>query len=60
MTRLYVAKDNRLPVRVEQFDFPAKTGAQPAILEQYTYLNVKANVGLKDIDFDVENPAYDF
>ncbi|MBI1310584.1 DUF1571 domain-containing protein [bacterium] len=60
MTRLYVEKDNKLPVRVEQFDFPAKTGAQPAIVEQYTYLNVKTNVGLKDIDFDVKNPAYEF
>lgn len=60
MTRLYVAKENKLPVRVEQFDFPTKTGAQPAILEQYTYLNIKANVGLKDVDFDVKNPAYEF
>ncbi len=60
MTRLYVAKENQMPVRVEQFDFPAKTGAQPAIIEQYTYSNVKTNVGLKDIDFDTENPAYEF
>ncbi|MHC4874963.1 MAG: DUF1571 domain-containing protein [Planctomycetota bacterium] len=60
MTRLYVAKENKLPVRVEQFDFPSKTGAKPAIVEQYTYLNVKPNVGLKDIDFDTKNPAYEF
>lgn len=60
MTRLYVNKANMFPVRVEQFDFPSKTGAQPVILEQYTYLNVKPNLGLKDVDFDVENPAYDF
>ncbi len=60
MTRLYVGKKTAFPVRVEQFDFPTKTGAKPAILEQYTYLNVKANGGLKDIDFDVKNPGYDF
>lgn len=60
MTRLYVDKKTAFPVRVEQFDFPTKTGAKPAILEQYTYLNVKANGGLKDIDFDVKNPGYDF
>jgi hypothetical protein len=60
MTRLYVDKKTAFPVRVEQFDFPTKTGAKPAILEQYTYLNVKANGGLKDIDFDVKNESYDF
>lgn len=60
MTRMYVNKKDAFPVRVEQFDFPAKTGAKPAILEQYTYLNVKPNLGLKDIDFDVKNPNYEF
>lgn len=60
MTRLYVDKKTSFPVRVEQFDFPTKAGAQPVILEQYTYLNVKPNAGLKDIDFDVKNPAYEF
>ena len=60
MTRLYVNKENSFPVRVEQFDFPTKAGAQPAILEQYTYLDVKPNAGLHDIDFDVKNPSYDF
>jgi len=60
LTRLYVDKKTAFPVRVEQFDFPTKTGAKPAILEQYTYLNVKANGDLKDIDFDVKNPSYDF
>lgn len=60
MTRLYVDKKTSFPVRVEQFDFPTKAGAQPVILEQYTYLNVKPNMGLRDIDFDVKNPAYEF
>lgn len=60
MTRMYVDKKTAFPVRVEQFDFPAKAGAKAPILEQYTYLNVKPNAGLKDIDFDVKNPGYDF
>ncbi len=60
MTRLYVDKKTAFPVRVEQFDFPTRTGAKPAILEQYTYLNVKPNSGLTDIDFDVKNPSYAF
>ncbi|NQV23825.1 MAG: DUF1571 domain-containing protein [Rhodopirellula sp.] len=60
MTRLYVDKATAFPVRVEQFDFPARTGEKPVILEQYTYTNVKPNAGLKDIDFDVKNPNYEF
>lgn len=60
MTRLYVDKKTAFPVRVEQFDFPAKTGAKAPILEQYTYLNVQPNSGLTDSDFDVKNPGYQF
>lgn len=60
MTRLYIAKDSGLPVRVEQFGFPTKAGAKPVMLEQYTYLGVKTNVGLKSIEFDTRNPRYDY
>ena len=30
------------------------------VLEEYNYLNLKVNVGLKDEDFDPYNPAYKF
>ena len=60
MTRLYIAKKSGLPVRVEQFAYPTKTGSKPLMLEQYTYLGVKTNVGLKAIDFDTRNPKYDY
>lgn len=60
ITRLYVDKATSLPVRVEQFDFPAKAGDQPVILEQYTYLDLKTNVGLTDADFDPKNKSYKF
>ncbi|MFP6766482.1 MAG: DUF1571 domain-containing protein [Planctomycetaceae bacterium] len=60
MTRMYVAKQTGLPVRVEQFAFPVRTGAKPVMLEQYSYLNIRKSVGLKAIDFDTRNPAYDY
>jgi outer membrane lipoprotein-sorting protein len=59
LTRMYVAKDSGLPVRVEQFGFAAQ-GAQPPVIEEYTYSNIKTNVGFGDIDFDTENQAYGF
>jgi hypothetical protein len=60
MTRLYIDRSTNLPVRIEQFGWPAKDGDNPPIIEEYTYLNLKANVGLKDIDFDTRNPSYGY
>lgn len=60
ITRLYIDKATSLPVRVEQLDFPAQAGAEPVIVEQYTYLNLKTNVGLTDADFDPKNKSYSF
>lgn len=49
-----------LPVRYTSFDWPTRPGAKPEILEQYTYINIKTNVGLTDKDFSPKNPQYDF
>lgn len=60
ITRLYIDKKTNLPVRVEQYGFPVQRGGKPVLLEEYTYWNVRTNVGLKDVDFDRKNPAYKF
>jgi hypothetical protein len=60
MTRLYVAKDSGLPVRVEQFGFPTKAADKLPIIEEYTYSNIKTNAGLSDLDFDPANKTYGF
>lgn len=49
-----------LPVRYTSYDWPKSPGATPQILEQYTYVNIKTNVGLTDDDFNPKNPAYNF
>ena len=49
-----------LPVRYTSYDWPKTSGAKPQILEQYTYMNVRTNVGLTDEDFNPKNPAYNF
>ncbi|MFQ5733986.1 MAG: DUF1571 domain-containing protein [Planctomycetaceae bacterium] len=58
ITRLYIDKKTNLPVRVEQYGFPKRPGDRPPLLAEYTYWNVRTNVGLKDIDFDRKNPRY--
>jgi hypothetical protein len=60
MSRMYIDKLTGFPVRVEQFGFPTKTGGQPPMIEQYTYLNLKTNNGYKSIDFSEKNPKYDY
>ncbi|QDT40618.1 hypothetical protein Pan241w_06760 [Gimesia alba] len=60
MTRLYIDKATNLPVRVEQYDWPTRRNATPELVEEYTYTNIRTNVGLSDADFDPKNPAYNF
>jgi len=60
MTRLYIDKETNLPVRVEQYDWPTRRNAKPELVEEYTYTNIRTNVGLTDSDFDPQNPAYNF
>lgn len=60
LTRLYIHDDTNFPIRVQQFSFPKKRGDEPQLYEEYTYMKVQPNVGLKDIDFDIKNPKYNF
>ncbi len=60
MTRLYVDKESRIPVRVEQFGFPRREGERAPLVEEYSYTNIRVNTGLTDRDFDTRNPDYGF
>lgn len=60
MTRLYLHGESGLPVRVEQYAWPAGKDQPPQLFEEYSYMNLKTNVGLQDADFDTRNPNYAF
>ena len=51
LTRVWFARDSRLPIHIENHGFGTPGKAAP-LLEEYTYTNIKTNVGLKDADFD--------
>ena len=59
-TMLYIEKKRNLPMRVEQYAFPAKAGGQAPLVEEYTFFKIETNVGLTDLDFDRTNKAYAF
>lgn len=51
-TLLYIDKETQLPVRMQGHDWPKNADDREGqLLEDYTYLDVKTNVGLKDEDF---------
>lgn len=60
VARVYVDKGYGLPVRYEAYDWPAAPGGEKVLTEEYTYINMKLNVGLTDADFDAKNPQYKF
>ena len=53
--RVFIDQDLGLPIRFEAYDWPKRPQAEPELLEEYTYMHLKLNVGLRDIDFDVSN-----
>jgi len=58
--RLFINREHGLPIRFEAYDWPRTPDGEPELVEEYTYLNLKLNQGLKDIDFDPANAQYSF
>ena len=48
MVRLYIDHEHGLPIRFEAYDWPKHPGAGPELVEEYTYLNLRTNVGLRE------------
>jgi hypothetical protein len=60
LVRVFVDDELQIPVRYEQYAWPAAPGATPVLQEEYTYLDLKRNNGFTDADFDPKNPSYSF
>lgn len=60
MTRIFYDEQSNLPIRWEAYEWPRHPGEQPRIGEEYTFRNLQTNVGLTDLDFDVNNPKYGY
>ncbi len=58
--QVFVDDELQLPVRYAAYEWPDRPGDNPKLLEEYTYVNLKLNVGLTDQDFRPENPSYSF
>ena len=58
--QVFVDNELNMPVRYAAYDWPARPGVAPPLLEEYTYYKIKINQNLTDADFDTNNPAYGF
>jgi hypothetical protein len=58
--RVFIDQDLGLPIRFEAYNWPKLPHSEAELTEEYSYSNLKLNVGLQDIDFDVANTAYSF
>ena len=60
MMRLYIDRETGFAVRMQKFAFPAQQGAEPPLVEDYRYTDLRTDVKLMDRDFDENNPKYNF
>ncbi len=58
--RLFIDDELGLPIRFEAYDWPSSGQAPAELVEEYTYNDLRLNVGLSDLDFDVSNGHYAF
>jgi hypothetical protein len=60
IAKIYLDDEHAIPTGYEGYLWPETEGAEPPLLEKYFYLDLKLNVNLQDIDFDVTNDAYNY
>jgi hypothetical protein len=58
--RLFIDDERGLPIHFEAYDWPSSPLAPAEMVEEYSYSDLKLNVGLSDLDFDVSNSNYAF
>lgn len=60
IAQIFIDDEYQVPVRYAAYTWPAPGSTEPLLEEEYTYLNLKLNVGLTEVDFDYKNPDYNF
>ena len=60
LAMVFIDEELNIPIRYGAYDWPVGSQSQGDVIEEYTYHNLKTNVGLTDADFDPNNPKYNF
>jgi len=57
---VFIDEELNLPIRFASYDWPTGPGAEPELIEEYTYAKIAVNQGFTDLDFSPDNPAYKY
>ena len=49
--QVFIDDELQVPIRLVVYDWPEQQGADPPLIEEYTYVDLEMNVGLTDADF---------
>jgi Protein of unknown function (DUF1571) len=60
IAQIYIDTEYNVPIRYAAYTWPEAGSDKPVLLEEYTYLKLKLNVGLTDNDFSERNKNYGF
>ena len=60
MAQMFIDDERHIPLRYVCYLWPEAEGEDPPVDEEYNYQDVKLNVGLTDVDFDPDNPEYNY
>lgn len=60
LAQIFIDDQLGVPIRYAAYGWPEGPQAEPPVLEEYTYMQLKINVGLTDADFDPNNANYHF
>ena len=54
IAQIFIDDELNVPIRYCAYSWPKTPGGEPVLLEEYTYQNLKTNVGLTDADFQLK------
>jgi hypothetical protein len=60
IAQIFIDDELQVPIRYAAYLWPTTPGGKPTLEEEYTYMDMKLNIGLTDADFDTANPEYKF
>lgn len=60
VAQIFIDDELNVPLRYAAYVWPTTPGGKPVLEEEYTYMDMKVNVGLTDDDFNPDNPGYKF
>ncbi len=60
LARVFVDDEHPVPIRFEAYDWPESEGGEPLLIEEYTFQNLRLNVGFSDAEFRRGYSAYNF